>query len=195
MADFNAISDVTATLQAVLADDLVAVGAVCQIDDLSTPIAVPPPAPLLTLTLYEAIEDPSARNRPNERVVDPATGRIVTRRPPACLLLRYLVTPWSGAPLSDHLILGRAIQSLYDHAIIAGAELVGSLRPDNEAIHVTMVPLSLEDRTHVWRAIGGHYRLSANYEVRVVHIDGRDISDAPAVRSRRLRVARPEGPS
>lgn len=194
MADFNAISEVTQTLRNILDAALSPIGAVCQVDDLTTPISLPPPAPLITLTLYEAIEDPSARNRPNERLVDSATGRIVTRRPPVSLLLRYLIAPWSGSPLSDHQIIGRAIQTLYDNAVIAGAVLVGSLLAANEAIHLTMVPLSIEDRTHVWRSINTNYRLSANYEVRVVHIETLQRSEGPAVSARRLRYHRPEGP-
>jgi len=192
VADFNAIRDVTATLHGVINTALQPLGAICKIDDLTTPISVPPPTPLVALTLYEAIEDPSARNRPNERIVDQATGRIIVRRPPAALLLRYLVTPFSGSPLSDHQLLGRTIQTLYDHAIIRGADLAGDLREQDEAVCVTMVPLSLEERTHVWRAIHTTYRLSANYEVRVVHIETLRSSDGPPVSERRTRFAQPE---
>jgi hypothetical protein len=118
-------------------------------------------------------------------------NKVVIQRPPAALLLRYLVTPWSGQPDSDHQILGRAIQVLYEHAIISGPLLLNTSRlfQENEAIKVTMVPLTLEDRTHVWRSVNQPYRLSANYEVRVVHIESLATREHEPVSSRRLDFA------
>ena len=197
MGTFNAIRDVTVTLRDVLRAGFAAPPAVdadCEVNDLTTPVAVPPPRPLLTLTLYDLVEDPCARNRPNRRQFDPVLQRIVTTRPPASLMLRYLVTPWSGDPLSDLRVLGRAVQTLYDHGIISGPDLRGSLFDADEAVQVTMAPLSLEDRTHVWRSINSNYRLSANYEVRVVHIEPTaELASAPPVRRRSLEHARREG--
>jgi hypothetical protein len=194
---FNAIRDVTETLRDVLRAGFAAapvVDADCEIHDLTTPISIPPPRPLLTLTLHDLVEDPSARNRPNRRHFDAVQQRVVTRRPPASLLLRYLVTPWSGDPLSDHRVLGRAVQTLYDRAIISGPDLRGSLFDADEAIQVTMAPLSLEDRTHVWRSINSNYRISSNYEVRVVHIEPTtEVSVAAPVRRRSLDHAAREG--
>lgn len=199
MGSFNAIRDVSETLRDLLRAGLAAppvIDADCEVHDLTTPIAIPPPRPLLTVTLYDVVEDPNARNRPNQRRFDPVLQRIVTRRPPASLLLRYLVTPWSGDPFSDHRVLGRAVQTLYDHAIISGPDLRGSLFDDDEAVQVTMAPLSLEDRTHVWRSIHSNYRLSANYEVRVVHIEPTtEIASSPPVRRRSMdHAVREESP-
>jgi hypothetical protein len=140
----------------------------------------------LTLTLYEIAEDPSARNRPDLRVV--VNDKVETRRSPVSLLLRYLITAWSGNILDDQRILGRAIQALYDQAIISGPQLAGtSLIDGDEALAVTMIQQSIEDRTHVWRAYDKAYRLSVNYEVRVVKLEARHTRTAPQVRSRSHR--------
>jgi hypothetical protein len=189
MGTFDAIRDVTLTLRDVLVAGFAqppVVPADVQAHDLTTAIAVPPPRPLLTVTLYDVVEDPGARNRPNERVfVDGPPARIIIRKPPASLLLRYLVTPWSGDPLSDQRILGRAVQTFYDNAVISGPDLKGSLFGRDESVQVTMAPLSLEDRTYVWRSVNINYRLSVNYEVRVVHIETRrDVGSTAAVRRR-----------
>jgi hypothetical protein len=188
MADFNAIRDVSLTIQQLLHRELGSLvpPAICTLNDLSQPIGFPPPHPTLTVTLYEAIEDPSARNRPNVRRVQ--GNKVAVRRPPVALLLRYLITPWSGQPDSDHQILGRAIQILYDNAIISGPLLMNPSRlfDADEAIKLTMVPLTLEDRTHVWRSVNQPYRLSANYEVRVVHIESLAERQYEPVSSRRL---------
>ena len=43
------------------------------------------------------------------------------------LLLRYMLTPWSGTRAADHQLLGRVIQILYDGAILHGPALQGGL--------------------------------------------------------------------
>ncbi len=184
MATYDAIRDVSEILRRILDAGVNAVGASCQNHDL---ITQPATAMTLTLTLYEVGEDPSSRNRPDVRVL--ANQQVLTRRSPASLLLRYLITAWSGNISDDQRILGRAIQTLYDQAIVAGALLTGtSLSSGDEAIAVTMINQTIEDRTHVWRAYDKPYRLSVNYEVRVVKIDSnRAPRVAPQVRSRHNR--------
>lgn len=167
MATFNAIADVSEILRRTLHAGVQVVGASCIIHDL---VASPSTAMTLSLTLYEVAEDPSSRNRPDIRSV--VNNQVMVTRSPTALLLRYLITAWSGNIVDDQVILGRAVQTLYEHAILAGADLVGtSLIANDEAIAITMIQQSIEDRTHVWRAYDKPYRLSINYEVRVVKID------------------------
>src|SRR2546430_10710844 len=45
---------------------------------------------------------------------------VTIRKPPAALILRYMMTPWSGDRFTDHKIMGRVVQTLYDKAIISG---------------------------------------------------------------------------
>jgi len=184
MATFRAIAEVTEILRRTLNAGVQTTGATCIVHDL---VNAPSIGMTLTLTLYEIAEDPSARNRPDLRVVQ--SNQVTYQRSPTALLLRYLITAWSGNIVDDQLILGAAIQALYAHAILSGAELAGtSLVDHDEAIAVTMIPQSIEDRTHVWRAYEKPYRLSVNYEVRVVKIDSsRPARVEPQVRSRHLR--------
>jgi hypothetical protein len=185
MATFNAIQEVSEILRRTLHDGLnSSVGATCIIHDL---VNTPSAAMTLTLTLYEVAEDPSARNKPDIRILE--NNQVTTQRSPAALLLRYMITAWSGRIVDDQRILGRAIQTLYDHAVLSGPELAGtSLSGGDEAIAVTMIQQSIEDRTHVWRAYDKPYRLSVNYEVRVVKIASeRPPRVLPRVKSRHLR--------
>ncbi len=195
MADFDAVSDATQSIAKKLTAGLATLAQppwsinpppICQIDDLRTPPSIPPPTPLLTLTLYEIIEDPSARNRPNRKTIDRTTGNVVVTRAPIALLLRYILTPWAADPVSDQLILGRGIQTLFDNAIISGPDLQGTLFDANEALKITMVPMSIEDRTWYWRAIESQYRVSANYDVRVVNIISNNQIAVPSITSRQL---------
>ncbi len=183
MATFHAIADVSEILRRTLDAGVSSIGATCIVHDL---VQAPAVGMTLTLTLYEISEDPSARNRPDIRVVQ--NNQVSFQRSPSALLLRYLMTAWSGNIVDDQLILGRAVQTLYEKAIISGPELAGtSLLAKDEAIAVTMIQQTIEDRTHVWRAYEKPYRLSINYEVRVVKIDAsRAPQVSPTVRSRHL---------
>jgi hypothetical protein len=167
--DWNVIKDVSQALRDVLQSGLsVLLGApgVALHDLQSSPSTSPA---TLTIFLQEVIEDPSARNKPPQRHLD--GGAWVVRKPPVALILRYMLTPWSDDRATDQMIIGRVVQVLYDGAILSGPQLQGSLAGTSEALKLTLIPLTLEERTRIWHALGKPYRLSLNYEVRVVHID------------------------
>jgi Pvc16 N-terminal domain len=169
--DYGVIADASLTLQTVLTQALLPLDPVAppvaEISDLQGPIATNPAR--LTLFLFETVEDASSKNRP--RVVTATPPTISVRKPPMALLLRYLVTPWSGDRITDHKLLGRALQVLYDGAILSGPQLQGGLAGTNQALKVTLSPLTLEERARVWYAMQRPYRLSVTYEIRVVNLD------------------------
>jgi hypothetical protein len=174
VGDHNVIADVSEILLAVLRDAIGDLGGVERpqaiLDDLSGTVPVSPPK--LTLFLYEIAEDVASRNRPNIRVepsdADPRAG---VRKPPMALVLRYLITAWGGDQLTQHRMLGRAMEALYNDAILDGGQLTGSLAGGVDALHLTLTPLTLDQKSYVWYALQKPYRLSLNYEVRVVNLD------------------------
>ena len=171
MPDFNVIADVSLTLQNVLTDALStllpAPPPIAQVHDLTGAISQSPAT--LTLFLYDVAEDPSARNRPRIRDVTPPD--VTIRKPPLALMLRYLMTPWSGDRFTDHQILGRVMLTLYDGAIISGPQLAGGLAGSDQALKISPAILTLDERSRVWFAVQRPYRLSVAYEVRVVNVD------------------------
>ena len=182
MADYNVIADVSTTLQVVLTDAYKtlqpAAPPVAEISDLQGVISTDPAR--VTLFLFEAVEDPSAKNRPRVRATPPPgppppPNRLFLKKPPMALLLRYMLTPWSGDRLTDHKLLGRTFQVLYDGAILSGPQLQGGLAGTDQALKVTLSPLTLEERARVWYAIEKPYRLSITYEIRVVNLDAETI--------------------
>lgn len=187
--DYDVIADVSATLVSVLTTGLQATfpNMVAEIHDLQGNIPTSPAR--LTLFLFEIVEDPSARNRP--RVSRSTNGVIETPKPPMTLLLRYMMTAWSGDRATDHKILGRTLQILYDDAIIHGAELQGALANYAEALKVSLAPLSLEDRSRVWYAVQKPYRLSLTYEVRVVNLRSTVVRKDKPVLVRQLDFGEP----
>ncbi|MFD2467661.1 DUF4255 domain-containing protein [Amycolatopsis silviterrae] len=171
MGDFGVIADVSTTIVGSLTRALLPLGGeqppIAVLHDLSDPVSTSPPK--LTVFLYEIAEDPASRNRPPVRSLppDPPT----TRKPPMALLLRYLITPWGGDQATQQRMIGRALQVLYDDAILDGAELSGSLAGTADSLHVTLTSLTLDQKSWVWYAIQKPYRLSLNYEIRVVNLD------------------------
>jgi hypothetical protein len=109
------------------------------------------------------------------------------------LLLRYLLTPWGGDRLTEHRMLGRVMQVLYDNAILSGSVLQGNLVGTDQALKITLSPLTLEERSRVWFAVQRPYRLSASYEVRVVNLDTETLEQFRPVNRRSLEFGSLEG--
>ena len=194
MPDYQVIAAVSETLQTFLSAALLPLAPgpnpiTAQLNDLTV---VPPTNPaILTVFLFEIGEDPSARNRPRVRDIDP-TGEVKLAKPPMALLLRYLLTPFSGDRLTDHKILGRVIQVLYEDSILSGPFLKGVLVGTNHALKITMAPLSIDERSRVWYSIQKPYRLSVSYEVRVVNLDAEQVTRTQPVRQRTADFSTPE---
>ena len=192
MPDFGVIADVSLTLQSVLTDALSVLQPnppVAQVHDLQSNPTTNPAR--ITIFLYEVAEDPTARNRP--RVQNNVPPDITVQKPPMALILRYLMTPWGGDRDTEQKILGRVMQVLYDGSIISGPQLKGdTLKDTDQAIKVTLQLLTLEDRARVFHSVQQKYRLSVNYEVRLVNLDPISVRRIRQVRNRSLDFAGPE---
>jgi hypothetical protein len=194
--DYTIIADVSSTLQTVLTAAYKPLDPVSppvvEISDLQGNISTNPAR--MTLFLFETVEDPSARNRPKVRVAPPPPPptALYFKKPPMALLLRYMLTPWSGDRLTDHKLIGRTLQILYDGAVLSGAQLQGGLAGTDQALKVTLSPLTLEERARVWYAIEKPYRLSISYEVRVVNLDAEVVDTIQPVSQRSLGYFEPE---
>jgi hypothetical protein len=192
LAGSDVISDVSAVLEQLLTDAMSTLMAppapIAEIHDLTGVIPAAPPR--LTMFLYDIREDPSMRNRPKVR--EPDGNGFQVRKPPMALCLHYLLTAWGGSRITEERMLGRVLQALYDQPILSGAMLTGSLAGLDEPIHITLVPLTLEEKARVWWSIQKPYRLSLNYEVRVANIASETVIGAQAVTGRTLDSALPD---
>src|ERR1700752_4987893 len=126
MPDSSVIADVSSTLEAMLTSafsNLLPGPPVAEVHDLQGTISTAPAR--MTIFLFDIVEDPTVRNvAPRRDVVPP---NITSTRPQMPLILRCLLTPWSGHGLTDHQLLGRALQALHDDAILSGPQLQGGL--------------------------------------------------------------------
>ncbi len=137
----------------------------------------------LSVWLYQVIRDDQRLNAAPDRVRqdDPVTGQAhhALRRPPLPVRLRFLMTPLvqntaaspNAGPQREQELVGKVLQIFYDHPTLRGADLQATpLEGASTALHVRLEPLTLEEITRVWHALGESYQLSVSYEVTVVPI-------------------------
>lgn len=186
MGDFGVVSDVSTTLVAALDRELrtLVPAARAELNDLA---GVVPAGLVLTVTLYEIVEDGPSRNRGEVRTESGQS--VLIGKPPMALRLRYLMTPFGADAQSVQRMVGKAMQVLYDDPILDGLQLRGGLAGSTDTLKVTLAPMTLEERTRVWWAIQKPYRLSLNYEVRVVNLEALSTRSVGVVRSRTLDEA------
>lgn len=182
------IADATTTLRDVLTAALTPLGASADVSSLEGSISQTPAR--VTVFLYEVVEDPSARNRP--RVRGEAPPDVLLRRPNMALLLRYMLTPWGGDRATEQALLARTLLTFYDGAILSGTQLSGALAGTDQALKVTLAPVSMEERARIWYSLQKPYRLSVIYEVRVLGLDSAAQQMLTPVSRRSLDYGQPE---
>jgi hypothetical protein len=136
---------------------------------LSAPDSDIPAAARLSIYLYHIEPDPQLRNQPE--LSDGTTGLL---RPPLALRLYYLMTPLLDDDEVNQLVLGRILQALHDRPFInevAGGPLDNSNGGGSTALRLSLEPMTLDNLSRVWHAMGSDYRLSVAYLMRTVMID------------------------
>lgn len=135
----------------------------------------------LNLFLYQAQVDGALRNQQPPALIPGESGE-----PPLPLVLRYLLTPYvrDGDDLTAHQVLGIAVQTLNDHAVLTRNELAGVAPYSNvadqvERIRISWLPLEEKDIYSLWSIFSSPYRLSVAFEVRAVLIDSRRAPRTP----------------
>lgn len=107
----------------------------------------------LSLFLFQVNENIHMKNQ-EMQIVDPTR----LKYPPLNLDLYYMLTSYPSSGIQDktertkeeHSILGRAMQVIYDNSILNGSVLRGSLAENNEELHISLFPLSMDDMTKIW---------------------------------------------
>jgi Pvc16 N-terminal domain len=184
MSNAQAVAAITATLQAILLNE-VPLGSP-DLADLSVSIL-----PLdkargantnnqLNLFLYMVNRNAAFANADMPRQVQ--SGEVAIS--PLPLNLYYLVTAFGRdddvVQPFGHELLGKAMSVLYDHPILRAADITSAtqtLLPDNdlasqvERVRITMHPLTIDELSKLWTGFSMQYRLSAAYEVGVALIE------------------------
>lgn len=177
----NVIADVGATLRQVLRDqiaDLAPEGRV--VFDSPAEVEVTT-EPRLGLFLYQVLETPQMRNQPPE-----SDGLSGARRYQTVDLF-YLVTPYTQQMEDGHRLLGRVMRVFFEHAVLQGSILQGSLADIGQPLRILLHPLTPEEINRVWGLFPNKpYRLSIAYQVTPVKVFGGPTGLAGRVIAREL---------
>ena len=117
----------------------------------------------VSLWLYLIAENEFIKNAPPQRVAGDTE-----QFPPLALDLYYLLTPFGPSAEADLLILGRAMQALYDSA---RTTLINQQAVVAEDLSINLFRRTLDELSRVWEALQEPYRLSVCYQVRVTRVD------------------------
>jgi Pvc16 N-terminal domain len=175
MSDHDVIQDTSLTLKALLEARLTGNG--------GTPVVVTVDSPhrgdqqsefRVNLFLYNVIQDESRRNSggwiPLERGA--TTQRFAAE--PLPLKLYYLVTAFAGDGLTEHRLLGQAMQVFYLNRRIPEAQLRGTLKTSRvraEHVEINLLNIDVDMHQKIWGSQNEPPRTSVAYEVTAVFLD------------------------
>jgi len=174
LGDVSVISDVTETMSNLLAGLDVTLDSPADLKNGAGSFEK------INLYLYQVVEHAFTKNQPPFPLDD---GTL--QYPPLTLRLYYLLTPYASDPVSAHKVLGHAMRTFYDNAIVTDAALTEPLRLVAEKLCIVLLSMKLEDLTRIWNALQTPYRLSVCYEVRVVPIESTLTQEIVRTRTRR----------
>lgn len=112
--------------------------------------------------------------------------------------LHYLLTPWADNAEHQHMIIGRAMQTLEQTPVLSGPLLYSPALPaayadepaaaTTDAVQLVLEEISTEALMRTFDSLPSDYRLSVPYVARVVRIDTRQILMQPPVTDADIRL-------
>lgn len=185
MSNASVVRDMSLTLRALLETRLNGDGGAPR---LGAPVTVTVDSPhrgnqdefRLNLFLYNLIQDEGRRN--SGGWVPLARGDKAQRfvAEPLALRLYYLMTAFAADGLTEHHLLGEAMQTLFLHRRLGEAQLKGSLKEGPvraEHVDVNLLNLDVDALQKIWGSQTEFLRSSVAYEVTPIFLDA-DQADA-----------------
>jgi hypothetical protein len=173
MSDFNVVANVSRALMAHLQRGLEAL-----IPGATVALTEPPEGPGIELALIDLQEDLERRNQDLPRM---GPGGLVIRAPTMPLVLRYLVAARAADPLVEQQLLGAVLHTLSARPRILPEALEGALADAGITLSVALLPLGLDDRARIWRAVRRPLRAALIYEVRGASLVPEELAARPPV--------------
>ena len=138
-------------------------------------------APRLYVFLYNIVEDPFSKNKPDEYR---GGNTLLSSRPPLAVNLYYMLTPFSlprsrttaepPDPVQAHTIIAQAMRGFYDNGVVDRRYFPGNTTQGESQVRISCVQMNLEEITKIWSSFNRPYRLSICYEVSIVLIQSEE---------------------
>jgi hypothetical protein len=147
-------------------------------------------APALNLYLYDLKESRTERHVEWEQ--SQVDGRTIERPPPVRIDVSYVITAWAGTPEQEHGLLSAALAIAYAHPALPDDVRVGALAEDWAYDHQLLTRVAQPPGegfgAAFWAALGGGHKASVDFGVGVWCRPGREVGQAPPVRTQTLRM-------
>ena len=144
-------------------------------------------APTVNLFLYDLRENLSQSEATPRNVR--VNGANMAAPPPMRLEVTYAVTAWTKAVEDEHRLLSQVLAILFSHTSLPADLLGGRLASASQLRAIeTEVGRPKEEKADFWTSIGGRYKASIDYAIRLEVESGLMFTRGPEVRSQTMRL-------
>lgn len=183
MSDPSVIRDTSLTLKSILEARLGGTGGSSW---AGTPVTVTVDSPhrgnqdefRVNLFLYNIVQDESRRNSGGWIPMERGAGTQRFAAEPLALRLYYLVTAFAVDGLTEHHLLGEAMQAFYQNRRIPETLLKGSLKSSRvraESVELNLLNIDIDTLQKIWGSQNEPPRTSVAYEVEAVFLDAAEV--------------------
>ncbi len=147
--------------------------------------------PTLNVYLHDIRE--SRRDRQVEWEQAQSNGHTVERPPPVLLEAAYVVTAWADSSVEEHGLLSLALAAGYAHPELPADLRQGALAEQWALAYPLAIRVAQPSEGGLgdgfWAAIGGRHKASVDLVASVWCLRGREVDQAPPVRTQTLRLS------
>jgi hypothetical protein len=150
-------------------------------------------SPAVNLFLYDLRESEEHRQSgwTRQRVGD----EFIEAPPPMVMEVSYAITAWAQAVEDEHRLLSQVLSLLYAFPTLPQELLNGRLRNGSQPFTIkAKVGQAKGDKADFWTAVGGQYKASLDYVVRL-SVESGSRRQIPQVRTQTIRTRLIDGPA
>ena len=123
-------------------------------------------------------------------------GAVMSAPPPMRLEVTYSVTAWTKAVQDEHRLLSQVLAILFSHVSLPADLLDGRLAAASMSRSIeTEVGRPKEEKADFWTSIGGRYKASVDYAVKLEVESGLTFTRGPDVRTQTVHIGLKGGPA
>jgi hypothetical protein len=149
--------------------------------------------PTVNVFLYDLREAEGLRTSEWSRST--VGGRTVEGRPPMVMECSYAVTAWTQAVEDEHRLLSQVLGILFAYPEIPQDKLNGRLANGSQAWPIkARIGQGKGEKSDFWSAVGGQYKVSLDYVVRLSVDSGARLTRGPEVRTQTIRTRMTDAP-
>ena len=149
--------------------------------------------PTVNIFLYDLREAETMRTSEWSRIKK--DGRTFEGRPPMIMECSYAVTAWTQAVEDEHRLLSQVLAIFNAYPELPQESLNGRLANGSQAFPIkARIGQGKGEKSDFWSAVGGQYKVSLDYVVRLSVDSGAKLERGPEVRTQTVRTRLADGP-